>query len=88
MYKIQHSIQKVRQDAFKRQNLLHLKEKLKSIDISTNTFVKISLHLVPLDNKIYYSTLGIRTTLHPDIKDAIKLIIFQQGTSAHYHIFS
>ena len=69
--------------------LAHLKQELESIDLSTNMFVKTTSHLFPLDDKIiHHPTLGIRVKPHPDIKDALELVDFQRGTSAHRYIRS
>ena len=61
---------------------------MENINISTSSFVHTISQLVPLDNEIYPLTLGIQTSPHLDIKDAIELVYFQQGTSAHFHIKS
>ena len=84
--KIRRLIQKVDKEAFKRPNITHLKAKLENIDVSTNTYIQTTSELVPLDHKIFHPTLGLRTTPHPDIKDALELVDFQCGTSAHCHI--
>ena len=70
------NINKIRKNAFKQPDLDHLKQELESIDLSTNTFVKTTLQLIPLDNKIHHPTLGLRIKPHPDIKDALKLVDF------------
>ena len=80
---LQQSIKKVNKEAFKRPDISHLKQELENVDISTNTFVQTTSKLVPLDHKIYHPTLGLVTSPHPDIKNAVKLVDFQQGTSAH-----
>ena len=84
--KIRCWIQKVDKEAFKRPDITHLKAELENIDVSTNTYIQTTSGLVPLDHKIYHPTLGLRTTPHPDIKNALELIDFQRGTSAHRHI--
>ena len=61
---------------------------MESIDLSTNTFVQTTSHLISLDDKIHHPTLGIRVKPHSDIKDALELVDFQQGTSAHRYIRS
>ena len=69
-----------------RPDISHLKHELENIDISTNIFVQTTSEIVPLDHKIYHPTLGLVTSPHPDIKNAIELVDFQRGTSAHRHI--
>ena len=86
--KLRGIINKIRKNAFKRPDLTHLKQELESIDLSTNTFVKTTSHLIPLNDKIHHPTLGIRVKPHPDIKDALELVDFQRGTSAHRYIRS
>ena len=76
-------INKVKQQKFQRPELEHLKYELENVVISTNTYIQTTSHLIPIDDKIYHPTLGIITTLHPDIHKAEELVEFQLGSSAH-----
>lgn len=68
---------------FKPPGISHLKQELENIDISTNTFVKITSHVIPLDNKVYHQTLGLITASNRDTKQAVELVQFQHGTSLY-----
>ena len=63
-----------------------MKHELDTIDISTNTFVHTITETIPIQEKILHLTLGMVSAKHPDIKSAIELVEFQQGTSSHRYI--
>ena len=74
--------------AFRRPDLLHLKHKLATLDILTNTYIHTTLHTVPLNNKQFHRRLSLETQPHPDMKDSIQLMEFQVGTTIYWHICS
>jgi hypothetical protein len=75
--------------AFRRPDIGNLKHELSTLDIiSTNKYAHTTSHTVPLNEKVYHSTLGMIVATHPDIKHAVELVEFQVGTSAHRHIRS
>ena len=54
----------------------------------TNIIIQTTSCLIPIDDKIYHSILGIITSPHPDLWQAKELIEFQLDSSAHCHICS
>ena len=74
--------------AFQRPNILDLKHELETLDTSTNTYIHIISHIVPIKDKQFHVTLGMITQPHPNMSDSIELVEFQVGTTTHCHICS
>ena len=62
--------------AFRRPNILDLKNELEILDTSTNTCIHTSSHTVLLNDKQFHVTLGMITQPHPDMSDSIELVEF------------
>jgi hypothetical protein len=75
--------------AFRRPEIGDLKHELSTLEISTNKkYVHTTLHTIPINEKAYHPTLGLIVSSHPDMKNTVKLVEFQVGTSTHCHIRS
>ena len=59
-----------------------LKQELELTDISTNAFIQTITHTIPLKAKNNHPTLGLITSPHPDMKNAMELRYLQHGTQA------
>ena len=74
--------------AFQRPDLIGLKHKLATLDMSTSTYIHTTSHTVPLNDKQYVKMLGLVTQTHPNMKYLNELEEFQVGTITHRHIRS
>lgn len=69
-----------------RPDIVDLKYELETLDTSMNTYVHTTSHTVPLNNNQSHLTLGMIAQDRLDVRDSIKLMEFQVGTTTLWHL--